>query len=174
MDDLICVDIQDQEIGKATKEECHKKGLLHRAFSVFLYHDGKLLIQRRALEKYHSGGLWTNACCSHPRCQESLTEAVRRRLYQELSVVCSCEEVGEFIYFHKFHNEMYEYEYDHVFIGQYYGEISPDKEEIMDLKWIEIADLSESMLHNPEQYTVWFLTAAPMVIKKLTGGKKPG
>ena len=171
MDDLICVDIQDREIGNATKEECHKKGLLHRAFSVFLYHEGKLLLQRRAIGKYHSGGLWTNACCSHPRCEESLTEAVKRRLYQELSVVCSCEEVGEFVYFHKFHNEMYEYEYDHVFIGQYYGEISPDEEEIMELKWMEIADLSESMLHNPEQYTVWFLTAAPMVIKKLTSGK---
>lgn len=174
MDNLICVDILDREIGKATKEECHQKGLLHRAFSVFLYHEGKLLLQRRALEKYHSGGLWTNACCSHPRYQESLEEAVNRRLYQELGITLSCEEAGSFIYYHKFHNEMFEYEYDHVFIGQYYGEISPDPEEIMDLKWMEIADLSESMLQNPEQYTVWFLTAAPMVIRKLMSGKVPG
>jgi len=174
MDQLICVDILDREIGEATKEECHQKGLLHRAFSVFLYHEGKLLLQKRALEKYHSGGLWTNACCSHPRSQEALEEAVERRLYQELGVACSCEEAGSFIYYHKFHQDMFEYEYDHIFIGQYNGEISPDPNEVMDLKWMEITDLSESMLQNPERYTVRFLTAAPIVIAKLKGGKEPG
>lgn len=174
MNHLICVDILDREIGVATKEECHQRGLLHRAFSVFLYHEGKLLLQRRALEKYHSGGLWTNACCSHPRYREHLNEAVERRLNQELGVACPCEEAGSFIYYHKFHQNMFEYEYDHIFIGQYNGEICPDPNEVMDLKWMDIADLSESMLQNPELYTVWFLTAAPIVIAKLKGGKEPG
>lgn len=168
MDELICVDVLDREIGKASKEICHQRGLLHRAFSVFLYRDGKLLLQQRARNKYHSGGLWANACCSHPRYGESLDFAVSRRLYEELGAVCQCDEINEFVYFHKFDSTLFEYEYDHVFLGEYKGEVSPNPEEIMDVKWVDINELSKSLVSNPELYSVWFLTAAPMVIRTLT------
>jgi isopentenyl-diphosphate delta-isomerase len=167
MDDLICVDILDRPIGKATKEVCHEKGLLHRAFSIFIYNNGKLLLQQRAMEKYHSGGLWTNACCSHPRYGESLYDAVPRRLCEELDIKCLCEEIGTFTYFHQFGSHLYEYEYDHVFLGKYKGGIKQNPSEVMAVKWIDIEELSRSIMTNPELYTIWFLTAAPMVIQEL-------
>lgn len=168
MDELICVDVLDQPVGKATKEICHKEGLLHRAFSVFLYRDGKLLLQQRARNKYHSGGLWTNACCSHPRYGEALDDAVRRRLNEEVGAVCPCKEIGQFIYYHQFEQNLYEYEYDHVFLGEYEGTVSPDPEEIMDMAWVDVDELSKSLVTSPHLYTVWFLTAAPMVIRELS------
>jgi isopentenyl-diphosphate delta-isomerase len=168
MDELICVDVLDRAIGKASKEVCHESGLLHRAFSVFLHRDGKLLLQQRARNKYHSGGLWANACCSHPRYGESIDLAVSRRLYEELGAVCKCNKISEFAYFHQFHSTLFEYEYDHVFLGEYKGEVNPNPEEIMDVKWMDMEELSKSLVSNPELYTVWFLTAAPMVIRSLT------
>ena len=167
VDELVCVDVFDRGVGRATKEECHRKDILHRAFSVFIVHDEKMLLQRRAKGKYHSGGLWTNACCSHPRAGDALDDAVQRRLYEELGIRCECEEIASFVYHHKFQDALYEYEYDHVFIGRYFGEIKPDPEEIMDTKWIDLSELANSLRSNPDIYTVWFKTAAPMVLKKL-------
>ncbi len=167
MDELICVDVFDKEVGRATKEECHRKALLHRAFSVFIVNNGKMLLQRRAEGKYHSGGLWANACCSHPRADEVLDDAVQRRLREELGIQCQCKEIASFIYHHKFDHSLYEFEYDHVFIGSYNGKVSPDPQEIMETKWIGFRELAHSLMTQPEIYAVWFLTAAPKVLNEI-------
>lgn len=162
---IIRVNLMDELIGFGTKEECHKKAFLHRAFSVFLYHDNQMLIQQRSAEKYHSGGLWSNACCSHPRENETLDTAVKRRLKEELNVVCSCEELFSFVYFCKFDDELYEYEYDHVWLGEYKGEIICNPKEAADCKWIDMNELLDDMEKKPEHYSVWFLAACPRVIQ---------
>lgn len=170
-DMLICVDAMDRQIGTAEKLRCHKDGLLHRAFSVFLVDGDRMLLQRRALSKYHSGGKWANSCCSHPRDGESLEEAVPRRLKEELGLECRCEEVGSFVYRHWFENGLTEYEYDHVFVGRYTGEVFPAPEEIMDTKWFEIKDILSLMNDRADMFAPWFITAFPLVLKQL---KYPG
>ena len=119
--ELILVDVFDREIGCIPKETAHRHPYLHRAFSIFLYHEQKLLLQKRAAEKYHSGGLWANACCSHPRWGEKLAEACQRRLQEELGIVCPLQELTSFVYLHQFGPKLYEYEYDHILLGQYAG-----------------------------------------------------
>lgn len=171
-DELILVDVFDHQVGKASKTECHRRGLLHRAFSVFLYRDGKLAIQQRAADKYHSGGLWSNSCCSHPRDGEGLADAVNRRLYEELGVTCKCEELFSFVYHHKFQDNLFEYEYDHVYIGEYNGKIVLNPQEAMDLKWVSYEELAEDLVSSPEKYSVWFLSAAPEVLAHLIQKEK--
>lgn len=169
IDEIILVDTMDNEIGSGTKEDVHKLGKLHRAFSIFIIDGDKMLIQKRASDKYHSGGLWTNSCCSHPRKGESLEEAVNRRLYEEIGLNSDLTEIGSFVYHVKFNNEVSEYEYDHVFIGDYKGDkIIENKEEVECTKWIKIDELKEDILQSPEKYTVWFITALPMVLKFLS------
>ena len=163
-DQLILVNISDEQVGTMGKEAAHREGRLHRAFSVFLYHDSKMLIQRRALHKYHSGGLWANSCCSHPRDGEVLDEAVTRRLQEELGIYCDCRELFSFVYRHQFHEMLYEYEYDHVFIGEYDGECKLNTDEAMEAKWVDIDELADDLTDHPEKYCVWFITAAPRVI----------
>lgn len=166
-DMLICVDALDRQIGAADKQRCHSEGLLHRAFSIFLVDGSRLLLQRRALHKYHSGGLWANSCCSHPRDGESLQDAVQRRLFEELGVHCPCSEVGSFVYRHCFSPELYEYEYDHVFMGSFQGTVFPNPEEIMETRWFEREELLRLMNEQPDQFASWFITALPMVLKCL-------
>ena len=124
-DDIILVDIFDSEIGHTDKDDAHRRGLLHRAFSVFVIHDGRMLIQKRSRDKYHSGGLWTNACCSHPREGESLDQAVPRRMREELGFSSRAEELFSFVYRHVFSDGLVEYEFDHVFLADYDGESIP-------------------------------------------------
>lgn len=165
-DRLIWVDIFDNEIGSGDKLETHVKNQLHRAFSVFIIHDGKMLIQRRALGKYHSAGLWTNACCSHPRFGESLADAVQKRLEEELGIAkgsCEVEELFSFNYFSQY-DGLSEYEIDHVFLTDYHGELQPDPEEIMELRWIDLDVLQKEMESNPQSFSTWFLIAAPRVL----------
>ena len=164
---LICVNPLDEEVGTAGKEECHRKGLLHRAFSVFLYDGERVLLQRRALNKYHSGGLWANACCSHPRAGEALDEAVQRRLLEELGVSCPCREVGSFVYRHTFSPELFEYEYDHVFVGAYSGQVMPDPQEIMDTRWYTKAEIVALLTQDPDRFAPWFITALPMALREM-------
>ena len=164
---LIRVNVLDQEIGYGTKEECHKNGWLHRAFSVFLYHGNKMFIQRRALGKYHSGGLWSNACCSHPRKGEGLGEAVKRRLWEELHMECDCVEIDSFVYFQRYHAELFEYEYDHVLLGEFQGEIVWNPEEAMDGAWVDLDELMKDLEEHPEKYSAWFLTACPKAMKAI-------
>ena len=163
--ELILVDIFDQPIGTGEKEAVHQKGLLHRAFSVFVCHDGKMLVHRRNPNKYHSGGLWTNACCSHPRAGKTLEQSVEERLQEELGVSFPVEELFHFVYRSVFENERIEYEFDHVFIADYAGDFAPDPEEIAELKWIDFEELKEDLTHHPERYSVWFQIAAPRVLE---------
>lgn len=166
-DMLICVDALDRQIGSADKLRCHREGLLHRAFSVFLVDGSRMLLQRRALHKYHSGGLWANACCSHPRAGENLQDAVSRRLFEELSIQCPCQEIGSFVYRQRFSSGLYEYEYDHVFLGHFQGRVFPNQDEIMEVRWFEIQELLRLMNEKPDVFACWFITALPMVLKQL-------
>ena len=164
MEDLICVDLFDREIGKIDKDTAHKKGVLHRAFSVVLYNNNKILIQKRALHKYHSGGLWANTCCSHPRTNDIISDA-KARLMEEVGIKTDLlEEVFSFVYFHKFADGLYEYEYDHVLIGEWNGEFEINFDEVSEMKWIDIDELEEDMRENPQKYAVWFLTLAPNIM----------
>lgn len=166
MDDtLVLVDLFDNEIGKASKKEVHEKGLLHRAFSLFIVHDRKMLIQRRNRNKYHSGGLWTNACCSHPRYGELLDEAIIRRVREELGITTRFDKEFSFVYRSTFNNGITEYEYDHVFLSDYNGNIEPDKDEVEEYKWIGLKELAKDLMNNPDKYTVWFQIAAPKVLE---------
>lgn len=165
MDEIILVNTDDEEIGYGEKAYVHEKGLLHRAFSVFIVNNGKMLIQKRNANKYHSGGLWTNACCSHPRKGEALTDAVHRRLREELGIDCEVEEVFEFMYRTVFADDLYEYEFDHVFLGDYEGPVELNEGEASEIRWIGLQELKEDLVRRPERYTSWFLIAAHKVIK---------
>ncbi len=153
---IILVDKNDKQIGAEEKIKVHREGKLHRAFSIFIFSsDGKMLLQERAKTKYHSGGLWTNACCSHPRTGEKLEESVHRRLKEEMGFDCDLKKIGEFIYNVKV-GELTEYEYDHVFIGKYDSAVIPNPEEADAFKWIDIDELKKDMKRHPELYTEWF------------------
>ena len=169
-DRLILVDAFDNPVGEMGKADAHAEGRLHRAFSVFLVGEKGMLVQRRAADKYHSGGLIANACCSHPRVGESLTDAVPRRMAEELGFTCPVKEIFAFVYRAPVGNGLIEYEYDHVFLGRYDGEVSPNPEEIDEVFWISYDTLSERLLETPEQFAPWFVIAAPRVLKGLTRG----
>ncbi|MBQ8468886.1 MAG: isopentenyl-diphosphate Delta-isomerase [Clostridia bacterium] len=164
---LIAVDIFDNQIGTVSKEEAHKKPVLHRAFSVFLYHDNKILIQRRAFSKYHSGGLWANTCCSHPRTNDILADA-KQRLSEEVGIVVeknSLSELYSFTYLSKYAENLYEYEFDHVIVGEYDGSFALNKDEVEEMRWADINELATDIVKNPKKYATWFLICAPKVIE---------
>lgn len=166
---LIWVDLMDHEIGYGEKLETHRKNILHRAFSVFLYSDGKILIQQREQSKYHSGGLWANSCCSHPRQGEDILTAAGRRMEEELGIqqgTCELKEIDSFVYFQQY-DGLSEYEFDHVILGEYNGDVSPNPEEIQDLRWISYEDLEKELLKQPQKFAAWFRIAAPKVLKCL-------
>jgi isopentenyl-diphosphate delta-isomerase len=164
--EVILVDEQDQQLGVMEKMEAHRQGLLHRAFSVFIFNDkGEMLLQRRSMNKYHSGGLWTNACCSHPRPGEHVQRAAQRRLHEEMGFVTSIEEIFDFIYRSPFENGLTEHEFDHVFIGIYDDLIDPDKKEVSDFCFKSLEEIKSSLQSHPSQYTAWFHIAFPMVEK---------
>ena len=177
---LILVDENDDEIGYGEKLETHIAGRLHRAFSLFVFDKNSktLLIHQRAVGKYHSGGLWTNSCCSHPRKGETLLDAVVRRAYEELGLEIPCgdgmvsglTEVGKFQYFADFGN-ISEHEIDHVFILEIEGQVRlhPDSEEVMDFIWIKPFKLTEWMLREPDRFTAWFAPALSIVKKSVIG-----
>lgn len=153
---VILVDAFDNEVGTMEKLEAHEKGQLHRAFSVFLYNSrGELLLQQRALHKYHSPGLWTNTCCSHPRPGETNIDAAKRRLMEEMGIECHLEYAFSFMYEQKL-GELIEHELDHVFIGTFDGKPTINPEEVADWKLISESNLKSDMLQNPEHYTIWF------------------
>lgn len=155
---VILVDEADQAIGEMEKMQAHREGRLHRAFSVFLFDEsGRVLLQRRALSKYHSGGLWTNACCSHPRAGEATMDAAHRRLMEELGIDCELREVSEFTYKAELDLGMIEHEHDHVFTGLYKGSDIPfNPEEVDSIDWVSFGDLVDDIASSPEKYTVWF------------------
>lgn len=169
-DQLILVNLKDEAIGKANKLEAHQQCRLHRAFSVFLYHDGKMLIQKRAKEKYHSGGLWANTCCSHPRVGEELIESVKRRLLEEANILCPVHEITSFIYKEHFpETGLSEYELDHIFVGHYNGSFQCNPEEASEMKYVDLEELSQDLVQNPLNYSAWFITAFPIVYNYIKG-----
>ena len=160
MENVILVDEKDNQVGLMPKLEAHQKGLLHRAFSVFIFNsDYKLLLQKSASSKYHSGGLWTNTCCSHPRDGEDIIDAANRRLNEEMGIKTSLRKVFDFIYTAKLDNNLIENEFDHVFYGVY--DIDPiiNKDEAEDFKWVDMETLKNDIENNKDQYTVWFKIA---------------
>jgi isopentenyl-diphosphate Delta-isomerase len=160
IEDVILVNEADEELGTMEKMEAHRKALLHRAFSVFIFNSrGEMLLQQRAMNKYHSGGLWTNACCSHPRPGETVEGAAIRRTKEELGFYPQLKKAFTFIYRADFDNGLTEHEYDHVFIGQYDGTLKPDPEEISDCCYKKLEDIRENIETHPGMYTEWFKIA---------------
>ena len=156
------VDQDDRPIGTAGKMEAHEKGLLHRAFSVFIFNSkGEMLLQKRAMDKYHSGGLWSNACCSHPVPGEEILLAAQKRLKEEMGFEAQLEKLFDFIYEVKFDNHLKEHEFDHVFVGEYDGEVSINKEEASDFCFKDVKEISQSLQKHPQEYTAWFRLAFP-------------
>jgi isopentenyl-diphosphate Delta-isomerase len=157
MEEIILVDEQDNAIGTMEKVEAHRKGILHRAFSVVLFNSiGELLLQKRASNKYHSGGLWTNTCCSHPLPDEAIGDAAERRLRYEMGINLKPEFAFKFIYKTPLDNSLIEHELDHVFIGTFDGSPVINKDEVSEWKFMSLSELKNDMEHSPEVYTVWF------------------
>lgn len=154
---VILVNEKDEPIGLMGKMEAHEKGLLHRAFSVFVFNSKQeVLLQQRAACKYHSPNLWTNTCCSHPRAGETNQQAGERRLQEEMGLQVPLQEVFSFIYKAPFDNGLTEHEYDHVLIG--YSDAQPqiNPEEVASWKWLSLEAIKEDILQAPERYTAWF------------------
>lgn len=166
-DEVILVDERDTPLGRMEKMEAHRRALLHRAFSVFVFNSGgEMLLQRRALGKYHSAGLWTNACCSHPRPGEDTARAAERRLYEELGFTMPLEKAFEFTYRSEFDNGLTEHEFDHVFIGVYDGDVHPNRAEVSEHGWLRPEDIRTRLERDPQQFTSWFRLAFPMICEK--------
>jgi isopentenyl-diphosphate delta-isomerase len=173
-EEIVLVDASDNTVGFETKLGAHENGgKLHRAFSIFVFNDrGKMLLQRRAEAKYHFGGLWTNACCGHPKRGERLQDAAGVRLRQEFGFRTGLEEIFSFIYrATDAKSGMTEYEFDHVFYGEFNGQPSPNPDEIDDWKWVDLTELLVDLESNPQDYTPWFEVATPQVIENVP--KKP-
>jgi len=154
---VVLVDQDDQNLGLMEKQQAHVAGLLHRAFSVFVFNSkGELMIQQRAASKYHSPTLWTNTCCSHPRDNETYEQAAHRRLEEEMGFDCELEYKFNFIYKAHLENDLIEHELDHVFIGTFDDEPKLNPDEVMAYRWVELDDLKKDMEKNPQNYTAWF------------------
>ena len=157
---VILVDENDNQVGVMPKLEAHQKGLLHRAFSVFIFNSKyELLLQKRASSKYHSGGLWTNTCCSNPREGEEILDAAKRRLIEEMGIDTSLRKVHDFIYKAELDNDLTEHEFDHVLYGIYNEDPIINKDEADDFKWIDMDSLNEDIKTNGNNYTIWFKIA---------------
>jgi isopentenyl-diphosphate delta-isomerase len=164
---VILVDENDHAIGEMEKMEAHEKAVLHRAFSIFIFNDkGEMMLQQRAFSKYHSPGLWTNTCCSHPRPGETLDDATNRRIVEEMGFTCQMDKAFSFIYYAPFDHGLTEHELDHVFIGKYNESPVINTDEVASWKWIEIPELLEDVKNNPENYTVWFKIALEKLREK--------
>jgi isopentenyl-diphosphate delta-isomerase len=165
MEQVILVDENDVPIGVMEKMEAHEKAILHRAFSVFIFNSqGNLLLQQRALNKYHSGGLWTNSCCSHPRPDENTLVAAARRLKEEMGFETPLKKVFDFIYKANFDNGLTEYEFDHVFVGYYDEAIQPNAKEVSCYAYHSMEQIEILLQTQPELFTAWFHIAFPKVL----------
>lgn len=154
---VVLVDENDNKLGLMEKQQAHVAGLLHRAFSVFVFNSkGELMIQQRAASKYHSPTLWTNTCCSHPRENETYIEGAHRRLEEEMGFDCELEFKFSFIYKAHLDNKLTEHELDHVFIGTYNNEPNLNPDEVMAYRWVELDELKKDIDKNPQLYTAWF------------------
>ncbi len=154
---VILVNENDEQIGVMPKMEAHEKAVLHRAFSVFIFNSSnELMLQQRALHKYHSPGLWTNTCCSHQREGETNLQAGKRRLKEEMGFVTKLTETTSFIYKAPFDNGLTEHELDHIMIGYYDGEPEINPDEVASWKWMQLEDVKKDIAKYPDLYTAWF------------------
>ncbi len=166
-DYLILVDENDKQWGKLEKLLVHQLGLLHRAFSVFIFNTkGQLLLQQRADGKYHSAGLWTNTCCSHPQFGEETNDAVNRRLEEEMGMTCDVQFAFSFLYKVKFENGLTEHEYDHVYFGITNEIPLPNKDEVQNWNYISLKNLEMDLALHPKRYTEWLKLCFPKVKEK--------
>jgi isopentenyl-diphosphate delta-isomerase len=157
---VILVDEHDREVGSSEKLRAHLDGALHRAFSIFVFDaGGRLLLQKRARTKYHSGGLWSNTCCGHPRPGEETTAAARRRLREEMNFVCELREAFDFLYRAELEGALVEHEYDHVFVGEFEGTPAPDPSEVEEWKWMSMDELRRGLREQPAHYSYWLKVA---------------
>ena len=164
---VILVDPNGKEIGTQEKIQAHRDGKLHRAFSIFVFNTlDEVLLQKRAETKYHSGGLWTNTCCSHPRPGENHHHAARRRLQEEMGFDCELKELFSFIYHVKLNDDLFEHELDRVFVGRYDGQPTPNPDEVDDWKWMDIGILKQDIRENSKNYTYWFKLVLDRVIRQ--------
>jgi len=158
--ELILVDRQDNVIGYGEKLEIHQQGKLHRAFSIFVMNkNNELMLQQRAFSKYHSGGLWANTCCSHPLKDEVLEKTIHDRLIEEMGFDCDLDEVFHFIYHVNLNNGLIEHELDRVYLGTYEQSPIPNPDEVVDWQWIDIDELRQDLIHNPDTYVYWLKEA---------------
>ncbi len=156
---VVLVNEHDEDLGTMGKLEAHQVGALHRAFSVFLFDEkGRLMVHQRADHKYHSPGLWTNTCCSHPRPNESVLEAAQRRLIEEMGINTPLVQKFSFLYKAEFENGLTEFELDHVLFGSWSGPAQPDPQEAQAWKYITLDELDADMERDPEKYTIWLRT----------------
>lgn len=154
---VVLVDEKGTPVGTAGKLAAHQAGDLHLAFSVFIFNaKGELLLQQRAFEKYHSAGLWTNTCCSHPYPGEAVADAAARRLQEEMGFTVPLEEIFCFTYRAELDKGLTEHEFDHVFIGHYEGRINPDPEEVAAWRWVSRTEIKADLINRPDLYTAWF------------------
>ena len=166
---IVLVDEKDNQTGTMEKMEAHEKGLLHRAFSVLLFNDkNEWLLQQRALDKYHCGGLWTNTCCSHPFPGEEISNAAKRRLKEEMGIECELTKSFDFISRASFENGLTEHEFDHVFIGRFAEAPVINESEVADWKYISLSALKEDVEQHPEKFTPWFKIIIDKMDQKAT------
>ncbi len=164
---VVLVDSNDNELGTMEKMEAHEKGVLHRAFSLFIINDkGEMLIHQRAHSKYHSPGLWTNACCSHPRKDEDLRSAVVRRAQEELGIDVEPDYLFNFTYKAGFSNGLTEHEFDHVFVAKYSADFEFNEDEVHAYKYVDLKTLLNDVAMNPSDYTPWFIIALPKFVEQ--------
>jgi isopentenyl-diphosphate delta-isomerase len=160
MEQVVLVDNRDCTLGSEEKMRAHRLGKLHRAFSIFVFNSAKeLLLQRRAHIKYHSGGLWSNTCCGHPRPGETITGAATRRLREEMGFVCDLQESFNFLYRAQLDHALIEYEFDHVLFGSFSGTPYPDPAEVSEFRWMSLDQLRDAVDTQPEAFTFWLRVA---------------
>lgn len=171
---VILVDENDIPIGEMDKLEVHRRGLRHRAFSIFIFNsNGELLLQRRAMEKYHSPGLWTNTCCSHPEPWETTIESAHKRIQEEMGMSTVLYPLFDFSYTESFDNGLIENEFDHVFIGMTDEVPRPNRAEVSDWKYVNLTDLKKEMAKNPQEFTVWLKICFNQLLDELELQKHP-
>ena len=165
---VILVDVHDQSIGEMEKMEAHLSGHMHRAISVLVFNDRhEMLLQQRAFSKYHTPGLWTNTCCSHPRPGETTEDAASRRLMEEMGIECKLTKGFDFIYKASFENGLIEHELDHVYIGIYNDDPIINIEEAHAFRWVSMVELKKDIAAFPEKYTIWFRLIMEKIAEKM-------
>ena len=170
---VVLVNEMDEELGTMEKLEAHRRGELHRALSIFLFDDqGRVLLQKRADGKYHSAGLWTNTCCSHPRPDEMIVDAAHRRLMEEMRIATALEPQFSFIYRADVGEDMIEHELDHVFFGSWSGSPAPDPMEVADWKYVALEELEKELSVHPDHFTAWLHFCWPQVKAVLDRDRK--